>query len=584
MGSWKRRTFIKAGFSAGAGLAAAGASSFACRGTSEAEIAASASDSPSAPLRMTEVRTGGEWGTRAAAATCNLLTRQDRYSPDSFAASAAGRPGTLWPDWPGDQVGRWLSVLHVAEGGGWTTAGAWREAVAEAALPLQTLEGNFGPAGSASAVDSRIVSGNAFALRGLMDAYADTREPRYLDAARRMARYFEAVAPVWERKRNGLLHEFYGHCLDGLAALYELGKDQPALDLARRLAALAGRTEHTHHSLSLCRGLLDVARLSGDAGLVAKVEDYLEWCRGSLAPTGGLPEAMPASEQDEGCGLADWVIVNLMMFGATGRERYVDDAERTLVNHFFMNQFHTGGFGHRALGPEVIGGKNWQGWEGRFGSENPGCCSLWGMWALGQAGRFVATRAGTTLFVNLYPDAELDLPESGARLSITGDFPRMSRASIRIWCAGRTELTLALRNHSGSDGLTAAVGGRTFELPASGGRVLIRRSWESGDTVDLRFKNRVRLVPVPGRGPDRVAIFDGPLCLGLPDSSADVDASWDALAGPNGLPALDGAGRPLVAGPGGTRTASLVPVAGDWLSPDVNNPRRRRVVFGTRAA
>lgn len=579
MMSLNRRAFIKAGLSAGAGLAAA--RTFSCSRRGPAEKAAAAG--PSEPINLSGVRMAGEWGTRFAAATANLLTRQDRYPIESFAASAAGRPGTLWPDWPGDQVGRWLSVLHVAEEAGWTTARAWRKGVADAALPLQTPEGNFGPAGSASSGDSRIVSGNGFALRGLMDAYADTRETRYLDAARRMARYFEALAPAWERKRNGLLHEFYGHCLDGLAALYELGNDQPALALARRLAAFAGRTEHTHHSLSLCRGLLDVARFGGDAGLVAKVEDYLEWCRGSLMPTGGLPEGMPASEQDEGCGLADWIVVNLMMFGATGRERYLDDAERTLVNHFFMNQFHTGGFGHRALGPEVIGGKNWQGWEGRFGSENPGCCSLWGMWALGQAGRFVATRAGETVFVNLFPDVEIDVPELGARFSLTGDFPRMSRARIRVWCEGRREFTLALRNHSGSDGLAAAVKGKTFRLPDGARRVLIRRTWESGDTVDLRFDTRVRFVAGSGGEPAKVAIFDGPLCLGLSDARADVDAAWTARVGAGGGPELDGEGRPLIVGPSGMPIAPLAPVAEDWQAPDVHNPRRWRILFGKSA-
>ena len=49
--------------------------------------------------------------------------------------------------------------------------------------------------------------------------------------------------------------------------------------------------------------------------------------------------------------------VNLQMFELTGETRFVDDAELTLVNHFFMNQFNTGGFGHLAFSQEIIGGK-----------------------------------------------------------------------------------------------------------------------------------------------------------------------------------------------------------------------------------
>ncbi len=59
------------------------------------------------PIPFSQVRLEGDLGARYAAATCNLLTRTDRYSLESFAASASGKPGALWWDWPGDQVGRW---------------------------------------------------------------------------------------------------------------------------------------------------------------------------------------------------------------------------------------------------------------------------------------------------------------------------------------------------------------------------------------------------------------------------------------------------------------------------------------------
>lgn len=333
------------------------------------------------PLPFSQVRLDGEWGARYAAATVHLLTWTDLYTLDSFAASAAGRPGALWWDWPGDQIGRWLQVVHVAHGYGWTPPPWPLDRLADTILPHQSPDGNFGPPASAAAGDVRLLSGNAFALRGLMEAYEDTKDSRFLEAARRLGRYFEKIAPAWETRREGLLHEFYGHCIDGLVALYEQAGDRWALDLAERLAPRAGRTPHTHHSLSLFRGLVDLARVTGKRHYLDKVEGYLAWCREGQTVTGGLPEAMPVSEQDEGCGLADWIVVNLMTYRATGEERFLDDAEHTLINHFFMNQFHTGGFGHLTFAQEVVGGKLWQGWEGRFGSENPGCCSLWGQWA-----------------------------------------------------------------------------------------------------------------------------------------------------------------------------------------------------------
>jgi hypothetical protein len=533
----------------------------------------------SKPIQLSNVQLRGELGTRYMAATCNLLTRTDRYSIASFGAQAAGKPGCLWPDWPGDQPGRWFSLLHVAEGNGWTPAAQQRQEVAEVVLPAQTKEGNFGPPGSAELIDGRITSGNAFALRGLMDAYADTGDARYLDAARRLARYFEAIAPQWETRQNGMLHEFYGHCLDGLVALFEQGGDRWALDLAERLARHAGRTGHTHHSLSLCRGLIDLARVTGKREYLDKVENYLEWCREHQTVTGGLPEAMPASEQDEGCGLADWIVVNLMMYELTGEDRYLDDAEHTLVNHFFANQFHTGGFGHRSFSQEVIGGKVWQGWDGQFGSENPGCCSLWGQWALGQVGRFIATQFGDTVRINLYPSADICLPERGVRLDITGDFPRMTNVQIRVECEKPRSLSLSLRIPEWASAINVKCNGVKIETPRRGRRMLLSRTWNASNVIDLEFAGGLRAVAWPAAEPKGIAVFDGPLCLGLSSEQADVDLPWAVPVDGSGRLSLDSAGRPQVIEPSGRTLAVLEPVGANWLTPDVKNPARKRILF-----
>lgn len=531
------------------------------------------------PLPLTQVRYEGELGVRYQAATCNLLTRTDRYSLESFAASAAGRPGALWWDWPGDQIGRWLSVLHGTEALGWTQAAWHRMAVAEVIFPLQTAEGNFGQPGSASLDDVRILSGNAFALRGLMDACADTNDARFIAAARKLARFFEAIAPAWETRREGKLHEFYGHCIDGLVALYEQGDDGWALALAERLAQHAGRTPHTHHSLSLCRGLIDLARVTEKGEYLETVEDYLAWCREHQLVTGGLPEAMPESPQDEGCGLADWIVVNLMMFQATGRQGYVDAAEHTLVNHFFMNQFHTGGFGHLTITPAIVGGKGWQGWEARFGSENPGCCSLWGQWALTQLGRFILTRSEDTVSVNLYPSATIQLPEREMCLEISSDFPRMNKVRIRLLCPKPQTFTLALRVPPWAKDMQVLCNGTAVEKPESGSPMRLTRTWKNQTIIDIVFTTELKTVPWPAEQPQGVGLFDGPLCLGLSGETADLDLPWAVLVDDSGRPVPDSQGRPQVTEPSGRTLNALEPISAHWLIPDVRNPVRKRVLF-----
>jgi len=530
--------------------------------------------------RFQDITLRGELGTRWAAATANLLTRPDRYSLDSYRANATGTPGALWPDWPGDQFGRMYSVMHVAEGYGWTTVPPLRQAVADVVLPAQTEDGNFGPRLALDQKDSRIISGNAFALRGLMDAYEDTRDSRYLEAARKLARYCDATFATWKEKgEGGPVHEFYGHCLDGLVRLYELGGDEWALDLAKTIGERAGRTSHTHHSLSLYRGVIDLYRVTEDARLLEKAEGYLKWCRKSQIVTGGLPENMPAYYQDEGCALADYLVVNLMMFSVTGRDEFLEEAEHVLVNHLFMNQFVTGGFGHRLFAPDVIGGKGWQGWQGKFGSENPGCCSLWGQWGLGQAGRYIVTRQDGDVEVNLFAAADVELPDLGARLEIRSDFPAMRAAVVTVRCDRPEKFQLRLRRPAWAQEVRLKLNGKEIDGSASGTRLTLDRTWDSGDKVEMTFSSDLRLVPWPAAGPARAAVFAGPLCLGLSSAAADVDLYDSVLVDGQGHLVLSPDDQPQVVGKDGQAISRLRPISEDWQSPNVLDPNRLRVIF-----
>ncbi|MEW6742118.1 MAG: beta-L-arabinofuranosidase domain-containing protein [Planctomycetota bacterium] len=522
-------------------------------------------------MRYEDVDYRGELRTRFAAALSNLLTRSDRYSTESFRASASGSPGALWWDWPGDQLGRYLSVLHVAQGYGWSTAAAQRAAIGGVILPIQTEAGNFGPKLPLDQGDARVPSGNAFALRGLTDAFRDSSDERYLEAARHLARYFEAIAPHWQVARDGQLHEFYGHCLDGLVHLYELGGDEWALALARRLGANAGRTSHTHHTLSMLRGLLELYRVTEDPAFLAPVEDYLTWCRECHLVSGGLPESMPASPQDEGCALADYLVVNLMAFSLADKKQYLEEAERLLVNHFFMNQFHTGGFGHRAFDPAVVGGKLWQGWDGQFGSENPGCCSLWGAWALGELGRFIVTDSEDAVEVNLYPQAIIRVPDRGLLLELESDFPRMSEVRLRVWCMEPERFALRLRIPAWVESVKGTCAGESLLATPRSERLVIARRWLPGDAVELSFRSPWRIVRWPAADSPMVALFDGPLCLGLSSAVADIEKYRFACLGEGGLPVACNESGDVVRG--------LAPIAEDWRAPDVREPNRLRILF-----
>ncbi len=543
--------------------------------------AAATPDKKAAPRPQVQMR--GELGTRYTAAMANMLIRLDRYSRETFRSTATGTPGALWWDWPGDQIGRWLSLVHVAGQNDWSTADDLRAMAGDIVLPLQNEKGYFGPDKPYEQKDARLVSGNAFALRGLMDAYEDTGEERYLQAARRMRHYFEALYPHWRDNGDGCVHEFYGHCLDGLVKLYRLDQDEKAFALAGRIARQLGRTHHTHHSLSMYRGALDLYALTGDSWIMASIQDYLNWCREVRLVTGGVPESMPKSPQDEGCAEADYVVINLMMFQVTGDMKYLDDAEHVLVNHFFFNQFYTGGVGHRIYAQDVIGGKLWQGWEGKFGSENPGCCSFWGAWALGQVGQYLITPAADGYDVNLYGQADINFNDKGVRFTLDSDFPRCRWVSLKVACSLPTTFALRLRVPDWSGDLKVAVNGQNFDGVREGKRLIVRREWQADDVVTVDLGGDVRLVRWPAGKKDasQAAVFDGPLCLALSSAAADVATEW-AVVVKDGAPVRDDAGRFQLTDGKDTAWHKLTPIADDWMSSDVMEPSRLRVLFNIK--
>ena len=528
---------------------------------------------------LEHVRLQGELGERFTKATANVLDHADRYNAETFRSSAEGTRGALWWDWPGDQVGRWLSVVSVAQGYRWPDSARARALALDNSLPYLNSQGCFGPVRPPDQNDARIPSGNAFALRGLMDAYEDTRDPRCLEAAQRLREYYADTFPTWHAARHGTLHEFWGHCLDGLVKLYQLGHDQAALKLARQIAATAGRTPHTHHSLSLYRGVLALYDTTGDPSYLAATRDYLAWCKENRLVDGGVPESMPRSEQDEGCALADYVVLNLMLFASTGEDPCVDEAENTLVNHFCMNQFHTGGFGHRGYGAEVVGGKLWQGWQGKFGSENPGCCSLWGAWALGETGRYVITKAPAGYEINLYAQASVAYP--GVRFDMSGDFPRMTHCRIALALLRPQRFALRLRVPAWAQGMQLSLNGQPIAAERDGARLLVERRWKSGDALEVTFKSGLRLLRAPHMPPRKVALFDGPLCLALCSADADVSRDWSLALNANGDPVRDAQGRFQLRDGDMAEWLPLSPISEDWKNPDVFDPHRLRIVFGT---
>jgi len=72
---------------------------------------------------------------------------------------------------------------------------------------------------------------------------------------------------------------------------------------------------------------------------------------------------------------------------------------------------------------------------------------------------------------------------------------------------------LHLRIPAWSDGARISVNGRAVPLEVMKGFAVVRRTWKSGDVVELELPSKLRLEAIDGAHPEVVALMHGPLVL-----------------------------------------------------------------------
>ncbi|MBS0388803.1 MAG: glycoside hydrolase family 127 protein, partial [Proteobacteria bacterium] len=125
------------------------------------------------------------------------------------------------------------------------------------------------------------------------------------------------------------------------------------------------------------------------------------------------------------------------------------------------------------------------------------------------------SRRGGVL-VNLYQPSTLNWAHDGARISLTQrtDYPFDAAVSIEVTASKPVEFVLELRVPSWASGATVAVNGKRWPaVPQPGTFLGIRRTWRSGDRVELELPLNLRLEPIDARHPTTVALLRGPQVL-----------------------------------------------------------------------
>lgn len=125
-------------------------------------------------------------------------------------------------------------------------------------------------------------------------------------------------------------------------------------------------------------------------------------------------------------------------------------------------------------------------------------------------------RGPQAVYVNLYVPSTLRWNDGRTSLSLTqeGDYPFEDRIDFTLTSSQPIEQTLHFRIPAWAQGAEIFVNGtRQPGVAVPGQFAAIRRTWKTGDRVELELPLQMRLEPIDPRHTDTVALVRGPVVL-----------------------------------------------------------------------
>ena len=445
------------------------------------------------------------------------------YTRDFLLADVVPRDVRRFTNFSGDLSGRYIGALASAA----RRDPALTEKLApfvEQLLRHQKDDGHFGdPMGRGETPDDDMARlwGNGRMLIGLLEYYRETNHAPALEAAKRLGDFLVEAAPRFNApslRRFFLDGKFsvgyicWTQNIEGLAELYLHTSDDRYLRLADQMAERTERrpSQHSHGFLSTLRGLVELARVSGQPRYLGQAEK--EWQAivdsGNLLVHGAIPEAfLPSIERDEGCSQGDWIRLSLDLWRETGNVVYLEHAERTLFNEFSLNQFASGDFGHVNLRDTGVGPEAARAWW---------CCTLHGLRTFSAIEQSVFRLEDETLYYDLPVDGAFD--NDGMKVTANSSLERDGRVTISVAEAADSAARLAIRLPSWAESISVNIENEPREARAIDGYVQIERVLRPGTDIRLSYDFITRLEDHPKKTGYK-AVFHGPWLLAIAESS-----------------------------------------------------------------
>ena len=352
----------------------------------------------------------------------------------------------------------------------------------------------------------------------------------------------DLTAGLSDEQMEQMLGNEHGGMNEVLADAYAITKDKKYLDVAKRfshrrlLTPMSQRVDnldnmHANTQVPKVVGFERISELSGDEGYHHAADFFWDIVTGqrSLAFGGNSRrEHFPSKEAcmdfindidgPETCNTNNMLKLTEDMHRRNPEARYADYYELATFNHILSSQHPEHG-GYVYFTPARP--RHYRNYSAP--NEAMWCCVGTGMENHGKYGQFIYTHVGDALYVNLFVSSELNWREKGLTLRQETAFPYGETSRITI-ANGKGEFPLLVRYPGWvkPGQFEVKVNGQPVNIisgPSS--YVTIDRLWKKGDVVEVSFPmhNSIKYLP---NVPQYIALMHGPILLGMKTGTEDL--------------------------------------------------------------
>ncbi len=411
---------------------------------------------------------------------------------------------------------------------------------------------------------------------GLLNAYKYTGNNLALELAEGIGRWVHGRLSKLSKDRLEKMWSIYiggesGGMNDVLVELYWLSEANDRADFleAAQLLDLNSLVDasavgedtitdkHANQHIPTFVGYAKLYAATGEERYLRAVENFFDMIvPGRMYPHGGTGEGEMwgppntvaghiGNRNAESCAAYNMVKVAWQLFLITGKQKYSEYCERTVLNHILggrRNRESTSGPENLYMFPVHAGARKEYG-DGNIGT----CCGGTGLESPMKYLETAYARSadGEELFVNMYAGSTLTWSDKGLKLVQTTEYPRDGEIKFTFSEAPSQALAIKLRIPNWVEGdVQISINGDVEDVKAEAGSYAsITRQWRSGDEIKLVLPMKFR-VEKPVDSTSLQSLHFGPTVYslvhsgtrfprlslyGLMDLNGDIEGSvkWD---------------------------------------------------------